>query len=144
SQVLDDCSLYEVQKVLRGSECIFEMAMCQGCGEDLTQEFSEESLKTMKGFLLCNFRPSLADDQCHFCSAPKTAFKNYTLLGVCQGLENLGSSLVFPRIVMCEDCSEGLQQKLSKKTRDIQGDFVRDFFPGIPADMDFSPIGTCF
>jgi hypothetical protein len=40
---------------------------------------------------------------------------------------------------MCDSCSERLQEKLSRKTRDTQGDFLNDHFPGVPADLDLSP-----
>ena len=43
---------------------------------------------------------------------------------------------------MCEKCSIGLQENLSQKPRDIQGDFVNDNFPGVPEGLDLSPLGT--
>lgn len=44
-----------------------------------------------------------------------------------------------PSLVMCDGCNERLQDCLSRKTRDVQDDFVRDNFPGVPADLDLSP-----
>ncbi len=134
SESLSDGRLFEVQKVYRGSECVFEMGVCHGCGEGVSREFSEESLEAMKGFLLCNFKPTTDAHHCHFCGFPRSMFSNYTIIGACRE-----EFLIFPSIVMCEKCGDGLQERLSQKTRDVQGDFVQDFFPGVPADLDLSP-----
>lgn len=129
-----DGRLYEVQKVFRGSECVFEMGVCHECGESVAHEFSEESIEAMKGFLLCRFKPTTEPTHCHFCGFPRSMFKDYTLIGACRE-----SSLILPRIIMCEKCGIALQECLSQKTRDVQGDFVQDCFPGVPADLDLSP-----
>lgn len=134
SRELSGSGLYEIQKVLHGRECVFEMAICHDCGEDLSKDFSEESLAAMKGFLLCNFRPAPVTTHCHFCGFPRSAFRNYTLLGICRQ-----ASLLFPSIVLCEKCGERLQDGLSRKTRDSQDGFVRDVFPGVPEDLDLHP-----
>ena len=60
SKVLTDGRLYEIQKVFKGREAIFEMAICHGCGEEVAQEFSDESKENMKKFLVDNFRVSAA------------------------------------------------------------------------------------
>src|SRR5690606_12503845 len=53
--------------------------------------------------------------------------------------------LILPIVIMCEPCALGLQESLSAKTREIQSDFLRDHFPGIPTNLDFRPtFGGCF
>ena len=137
---LEHLGLYEVQKVYRDKEVIFETAICQACGEDLSKEMSLESKDAMKGFMLCNFKPTEEPDHCHFCGIPRAIFENYTVIGACRE-----HSLLLPLIIMCEKCSEHLQGELSEKTREVQGDFIRDHFPGVPADLDLSPsVGTLF
>ncbi len=131
---LHDGRLYEIQKVFRGKEAIFEMAVCQKCGESVAEEFSEESITRIRRFLTERFRPSSEPEHCHFCGLPRGLFSSFTVVGACQS-----SALILPTIVMCEPCSEKLQEQLSKKTRDVQADFVRDTFPGVPADLDLSP-----
>ena len=144
-ETLSDGRLYEIQKVYRGKEVIFEMAVCHSCGENVSREFSEESFESVKQFLSDNFRPSgstvdsedkdlYIPQHCQFCGFPRTLVENYTIVGAC-----LEHSLIWPSIMMCENCSEQLQTKLSVKTRDAQGDFIRDHFPGIPSDLDLSP-----
>jgi len=134
SKVLTDGRLYEIQKVFKGSEAIFEMAICHGCGEDVAQEFSNESKENMKTFLVDNFRPAPEPAQCHFCGFPRNLVPNFTIVGMCQKF-----SLLVPSIIMCEKCSEKLQGKLSRKTRDAQGDFIKDNFPGVPEGLDVTP-----
>ena len=137
---LEHLGLYEVQKIYRDKEVVFETAICQACGEDLSKEMSLESIEAMKGFMLCNFKPTEEPDHCHFCGIPRAIFDNYTVIGACREI-----SLLLPLIIMCEKCSEHLQEQLSQKTREVQGDFIRDHFPGVPAALDLSPsVGTLF
>ena len=49
------------------------------------------------------------------------------------------SRLFVPSIIMCEKCTEKLQGKLSRKTREAQGDFIKDNFPGVPEGLDVTP-----
>ena len=133
-QILTDGRLYEIQKVYRGKEAIFEMAICHQCGSDVSSEFSEESMESMKKFLLENFKPVQEPTHCSFCGFPKGMVPNFPIVGMCK--EN---SLIVPSIIMCDKCSEGLQGKLSRKTREAQGEFIRDNFPGVPEGLDVSP-----
>jgi len=126
--------LYEIQKVYRGREVVFETALCHVCGEDLVRELSEESLAAMKGFLVSHFKPACEPGHCHFCGFPRGLFVNYTVIGACRD-----ASILVPEIVICETCSESLNERLSQKTRDVQSDFVQDHFPGVPADLDLHP-----
>ena len=132
--VLTDGRLYEIQKVYRGKEAIFEMAICHGCGEGVACEFSRESMENMKKFFLANFRPSPEPSHCHFCGFPRALVPNFTIVGMCKE-----HSILLPSVIMCEKCSERLQEKLSRKTREAQGDFIRDNFPGVPEGLDVSP-----
>ncbi|MBI4601914.1 MAG: hypothetical protein HY721_08125 [Planctomycetes bacterium] len=131
---LGDGGLYQVQKVIRGKEVIFEMAICEACAQGLCCEFSEESLQAIKGFLLSSFKPSPETCHCHFCGFPRPLLSGYTLVGTCSS-----RFLVVPTILLCDRCGEQLQARISNKTREVQEDFVRSTFPGVPADMDVSP-----
>jgi len=131
SRDLADGCLYQIQKVVRGKETVFEMAICQGCGMRLYEEFSEESLEALKSFFLENFKPSPECSNCHFCGFPRPLAKTYTIVGICQK-----ALLIMPPLVLCDRCSESLQARISKKTRDVQDNFIRSTFPGVPADLD--------
>jgi hypothetical protein len=126
--------LYEIQKVFRGREAIFEMAVCERCGHEVCREFSHESLETLKEFFTGNFKPSPRADHCHFCGLPRSTLMDCTVMGICRG-----SSLIAPSCVLCERCGENLQARLSQKTREAQQDFIGRTFPGVPAGMDLKP-----
>lgn len=132
--VLTDGRLYEIQKVYRGEQVVFELAICDRCGETVSREFSEESMEKIKRHLLENFKPSDDAGHCHFCGFPRALIHNFTIVGACTE-----TSLILPSIIMCDNCSESIQELLSRKTRDAHDDFVRDNFPGVPADLDLSP-----
>lgn len=126
--------LYELQKVYRGKEVVFEMAVCQKCAEVVSKEFSEESMEALKSFLLSNFKPSSETTQCNFCGIPRALASGYAIVGACKLTYLLSHALV-----LCDRCNEQLVSVLSKKTRDAQEEFMRNNFPGVPADLDLSP-----
>src|SRR5688572_2906141 len=78
-------SLYEIQKVYRGTEVVFEMAICDSCGERQCREISRESMEALKTFLHSHFRPSRGILCCHFCGLPKPSKPGYTIIGACKG-----------------------------------------------------------
>jgi len=131
---LDSGCLYEIQKVFRMGEVIFEMALCQTCGEEACREFSEESMEALKGFLMCNFTPSPASCHCNFCGFPRAILDRFTLIGACQE-----QSLLLPPITLCDGCAEALQCRVSPKTRETQEEFLRKNFPGVPGALDLNP-----
>ena len=134
SRNLGDGCLHEIQKVFRGQEVVFEMALCQPCGEGLCKELSEEFMKAMKGFFLSNFKPSKKTQQCNFCGFPRLLASGYALIGACRN-----GLLLVPAIVLCDRCAENLHAQLSEKTRQAQDDFIKNHFPGVPPDLDLNP-----
>lgn len=127
-------SIYEIQKVYRGGEVVFEMASCGSCGERQCREISRESMEALRTFLHSQFKPSRGILFCHFCGCPKPSRPGYTIIGACKG-----SVLLFPAVVLCHGCAERLQSRLSQKTRETQEGFIRDSFPGVPANLSFYP-----
>jgi len=128
--------LYEVKKVYRGRRVIFECAICHRCGHKLLAEYSKESLNAIRGFFEEHFKPGLSLLECHFCEAerdPDTA--DASVMAVC-----VGDRLVQQPVCMCDGCNERVNGCLSKKTQDVNGDFIRDYFPGIPAEWQDSPM----
>jgi len=130
---------YEIQKVYRGTEVVFEMAMCNPCGEQILRQFSRESVEALKDFLRSRFKRFPGTFRCHFCSLPKALQPGYTIIGACKG-----SALLRPVIVLCDGCGGKLQSELSQKTRETQEGLIRDRFPGVPAQLDLNPtLGGC-
>ncbi len=133
---LTDGRLYQVQKTFRGNEVVFEMAVCERCGRSTCEEFSEESLVVMQTFV-----GSLVDgmaeneDGCGACGNARDSLRNYSIVGLCRTEE-----ILLPAMIVCEECEHGVQERLSKTTRERQGEFIRDNFPGVPADLDLAPL----
>lgn len=128
----DAAVVYEIQKVLRGSETVFEYAVCQACGMKLLQAYSKESVQAITTFFEERFRPDGTVSRCHFCGRERSdGLQEVSILALCSG-----PFLATPPAVICSACSEDLNEKLSKKTREAYGDFLNDHFPGIPAEWE--------
>lgn len=132
---LDNGKLYQIQKSQRGSETVMEMAICFECAQGFNEDISEESKQTIANFMTSLISQPDDHDGCRSCAMPKLDITNYTTIAVC-----MAEWLMMPAVTICEKCEEGLQSSLSKPTRDRQGEFFRDHFPGIPADLDVSPL----
>lgn len=127
---LPDASAYEVQKVMRGDECVFEMAICLGCAQNLMREYSEESLAVLSG-LSSRVTGRAPRGSCEFCSVPREGVDEYTSIAVCRA-----GTMLTPMITLCYDCVDSLHAELSQATRDTFGEFIRDNFPGVPEGLD--------
>ncbi len=136
---LEDASLFEVQKVFRGPEVIFEYAVCRSCGMNLLKSYSRESLEIIQSFFSERYEPGCGWDRCHFCGRDvQQGRDDYSLMALCAG-----GTLAGPVILMCNACNEGISETLSRKTREAFGDFIEDNFPGVPAEWEtpVAPLG---
>ena len=135
--------VYQIHKAVRGTECVLEMAVCSECMQGLSSEFSEQSTKAIQEFLRDHGKLGAlgsGGDGCEFCTRESDALGNYSITGVCWD-----AFLILPAIRVCEPCEESLQEMLSKQTRDIYDDFVRDHLPGVPEGVDLnSPVPAFF
>ncbi|MEJ6581686.1 MAG: hypothetical protein QNL33_12835 [Akkermansiaceae bacterium] len=135
---------YTVTKVFRGPECVFEYAMCLPCRRKIAMEFSEESRQRITAFFEKNVhleerserlgeseQPADWTNECATCRTPVSKLKNYSL--ACMGF---GETMVFDPFPMmvCSDCEQKIQSKISKSTRDQWDKFILDHFEGPPAD----------
>ena len=120
---------YVIQKVWRASECILEMAVCTACQEEMSRQYSEESNEAMARFVQLRLG---IEDCCAFCPTPREKIRNYTIVAQCRAMFMMGSEII------CERCEDEIHEALSEKTQDVHDDFVRDHFPGLPAEIDFS------
>jgi hypothetical protein len=128
--------LYELKKVYRGRNVIFECAICHECGHRLLSEYSRESIENIKNFFEEKFTPGLSIFECHFCGAPRDLDASaVSIMAVC-----IGPNLVQQPVCMCDPCTEEINERLSQKTQEINGEFLSTYFPGIPAEWQDSPI----
>jgi hypothetical protein len=137
--------LYLVSKEIVHGECVLEYAICEQCRDELSDELSEESKERIQQMLeegvdwQARFERTMEASEidpfietCIFCGAPRDEEKGYGLSGIFLGGQLFPGPL--PAII-CANCSERIQQLLSKKTRDFWDRFSEEHFPGPPADF---------
>jgi hypothetical protein len=128
--------LHQIEKAFRGTEVIFEMAVCRACAEKFGQEMSEESRAVLREFGRRMAAARVPEGHCRSCSKPPEEIPDHSLAAVCDG-----EWLIGPMLVICSPCGERLLERLSSKTKGRRQDFLRDNFPGVPADLDLSTLG---
>ena len=123
--------VYQIQKSWKGSEVVFELAVCARCAMETMREFSEESLARIQTFLSKRYRPSLRLDHCHFCRKALDEGTDHEIGAPC-----MGSGLLRPVVLICAECSRSSQENLSQKTRNTWKDFVDRNIPGVPDALE--------
>ncbi len=135
---------YTVTKVFKGPECVFEYAMCLPCRQDMAASFSEDSRRRISEFFessshLKTRSQELGNSQdyqdwtkhCATCRLPSSEIIDYSI--ACMGLGHTMIYDPFPMMI-CSDCEQKVQERLSKSTRDQWDKFIFDHFEGPPAD----------
>lgn len=133
---LADAELHIVEKMIRGGEAVMEMALCGGCAEEMSRDCSEESLQTIRE-VQESWAENADDDAacCAGCGKFHVSASGFVVAGYfLPGYELMRSMTV------CETCHDGVQQRLSRSTRERFGEFIRDHFPGVPENID-APVG---
>lgn len=157
---------YGIEKVVRNGEVVFEYAICTRCTFDLAKEFSKESLERMASWVDAR-RDALVEPDpddfaafihavesggsltqrelaagndpgthCQRCGRIGDDFREeHTVVGIL-----VGGKVIAPVNAICGRCTDGVDEILSQKTREAHDGFVRDRFPGVPADLDL-PVG---
>lgn len=147
---LDLIEPYSITKAYRGPECVFEYALCQSCRKSVASEFSQESRETIERFFekrvdlqaraeKLNGTEAHAPwlEKCITCQTSLGQSQEYVIAAMAHGEEMLYSP--YPMMV-CGPCEKMIQSSLSKTTRERWDGFIRDHFPGPPADaLDPAP-----
>lgn len=142
---LRDGEPHIVNQSFAAGECVFEMAMCMDCREDLHGELSEQSRVAMFDFMhdhadMDRREQELGTDtdtgaylaECITCGADASSLENFSL-----GAMFAGKDLVkgpFPMLI-CGDCEEKLGDTISDETRDVWDRFIGEHFPGPPSEV---------
>ena len=145
-----DCALNEagahiVNKSYVGDECVFELAMCIQCREDMNAQLSEESRAALFDFMHDNTdmeareqalgTDSAPDDylaHCITCGTSSEEATGYTL-----GAMFAGDALIkgpFPMLI-CAFCEEKINSTISDETRETWDRFIGEHFPGPPSEL---------
>ncbi len=160
--LLDTWTPYAVEKVIRQGEVVLEFAICVACQMLILREFSEESIERIREYTAGTFdptdeidrilqvlgqedqdglgtspNPAQDPDRCQRCGAQDEAYADEHSIG---GIL-IGDRLIANVSSLCGKCSDGLDEVLSRKTREAHDDFIERNFPGIPAELDL-PVGA--
>ena len=121
---------FQVAKVFRSGEAVFEYALCLPCHSAMQDEFSVETKQRMEKFFAENVKPYLGIRTCAVCETEREdlAQDEYSVTGLC------GGELMMQGIMLCAPCIEQTNELVSQKTRDVWRDFIDENFPGVPAD----------
>ncbi len=126
--------IYEIQKIYRQGRPIWEHAICSECGEDLVQDYSDESLENINEFMAKLDLHSETMKECHLCESGVKTGEEHMISALCRR-----EDMILPPMILCIDCLDRLNSKLSDETRDSWDDFIKENVPGMPAAEDPTP-----
>ena len=137
--------MYIVNKSYVGDECVFEMAMCLDCREDMNSQLSEKSRVAMFDFIhdrvdMDQREAELGNNadtdtylsNCITCGADAHSLKHFSIGGMFAGPTLIKGP--FP-MLMCGTCEELLGETISDETRDVWDRFIGEHFPGPPSEV---------
>jgi hypothetical protein len=138
-----------VNKEIIQGECVMEYAICQPCRDHLTDQLSEESKESVRGFLereidwesrMQDFMLShvLTDrfGACVACRTPREVLDGY---GISALFDSGGSLVTGPLpLLICQPCIGRMTAGLSESSRGVWRKFLSDHFAGPPRDSGFS------
>ena len=131
---------YQIAKVFKADEVIFEYALCGPCHSGLVEDFSDESRRVLEDFYAENMTPGLGAEVCGICEHTREELVEPEFaLGAAYQSDSL-----LEAFMICSACLERTNGLISKKTQGIWGDFIDDNFPGVPADALPEPTSVPF
>lgn len=137
-----------VNKEFLRDECVLEYAICQPCRDRVTDQLSEESKESVRGFLeheidwdarMKEFMLShdLVErfDACIACRVPRKELAGFGL----SALFDSGGTLVTGPLplLICQPCVTRMTASLSEKSREVWRRFLAEHFTGPPNDSGF-------
>jgi hypothetical protein len=137
---------YMIEKAFRGTEVIFEYAICLSCSQNLHKELSAESLQRLRRHfeehvdweerdkrLLKTSRGRCEPwlQHCVITGTPRDQAHAYHLIGHCAGDKLV---LMFHPFMICEAAMIQMERLISKKTRDALDNFT-DQYLGMPPEF---------
>ena len=128
---------FQIAKVFKNNEAVFEYALCSHCHIDMIEEFSAESRQTLEDYYAKNMTPGLGAHQCGICLLERNELpqNEFSLGAAC-----VGNKLI-EAFMICSTCVEKSNLLVSKKTQGIWNDFIDSNFPGVPENSLPCPTG---
>ncbi len=121
---------YQLFKLYRRGEAIYEYALCHPCHAGVLQEFSTESTERLAEFHHQRVTLNLGRFQCAVCGNARgeDGEEEYSLTAAGKARR------LIHQLMVCGHCRREMQTLLSAHTRTVWDRFVSDHFPGPPAD----------
>ncbi|MCP4847992.1 MAG: hypothetical protein GY899_08615 [Verrucomicrobiaceae bacterium] len=121
---------FQIAKVFRREEVVFEYAICSPCHTSMIDEFSMASRQTLEDYYNANMTPGLGAGSCGICQLPRKDLpqNEFSLGAACVGSQLLEAFMI------CSSCMEVSNLLVSKQTQGIWNDFIDTNFPGVPED----------
>jgi hypothetical protein len=121
---------YQICKLFRDAEAIYEYALCHPCHLGVVRQFSQESRQRLELYYSEHVAMNLGRHQCAVCGNERYAQGEveFSITGAFRGREMLHE------LMMCGCCKASMAALLSPETRQVWDDFVRDNLPGLPAE----------
>lgn len=126
--------IYEIQKIYRQGRPIWEHAICSTCGEDLIEDYSDESLARIQEFMSQLDLHEEGMSECHLCSSSVETGNEHMISTLCRN-----DSMIISPMILCMDCLDHMNSLLSDETRDSWDEFMKDHVPGLPAQEEPTP-----
>lgn len=117
---------YQLFKLYRRGEAIYEYALCHPCHAGLLRDFSEESRQRLAEFHAQRVSLNMGFRRCAVCGNDHAGDEEYSLTAACQG-----TGLVHA-LMICGPCRREMQSLLSQHTRKVWDRFVNDNLSGLP------------
>ena len=143
------CDLHEagahiINQSYVGGECVFELALCIGCREEMNAKLSEQSRVAMFDFMHDNTDMKTREQQlgtdsdtdayiahCITCGTPREKTNSHTLAAMFTGDHLIKGP--FPMLI-CGTCEEKINNTISEETRKTWDDFIAEHFPRPPSE----------
>lgn len=142
---LAEAGMHIINKSYTADECVFELAMCMECREDMNAKLSEESRVAMFDFMHDNTNMKQREEQlgtdsdteayletCISCNADAKDLTSYTIGAMFSDKDLIKGP--FP-MLMCSNCEEQLSETISDETRNMWDKFIGEHFPGPPSEI---------
>lgn len=121
---------YQILKLYRNREAIYEYALCHPCHAGLVEQFSAESRQRLEEFHRQRVSLNLGRWKCAVCGNARgeDGEREFSITGACQGHRLIHD------LMICGACRREMQSLLSTHTRGVWDRFVEENLPGVPAD----------
>lgn len=137
-----------VNKEYHREECVLEYAICQGCRDQMTDRFSEESKEAARQFLeheidweervkefMLAHNEVERFDACIACCTPRGAMEGF---GISAIFDSGGKIVTGPLpLLICRSCIDRMSERLSATSREVWRDFLGEYFTGPASDSEF-------